>query len=270
MIVLFHFLLNIIGLVLLFIFIKGIVIQYKEKQNDKIKLRAIYKIIFAFGILLLIPIVFGNFLSFEPDLKSTKKKIRFHTIYRNYLELNKVYYDTLILDPLNTNLHFAYVSTLSDHIEKLNEHGSYDPKKLKDTFVSMQTENFYRNFINSEDSNKQDLGRIFLALHRINLEEYPKAIELIDSVRQDTSALFNFVYGTYLSQSRNVDNYQMADSLLGLSLTNKLTAKKAYDELASLYYYFGENNKLDSLVKNPLSTAYIADFLKACNIYARL
>ncbi|MFT5779338.1 MAG: RsiW-degrading membrane proteinase PrsW (M82 family) [Crocinitomicaceae bacterium] len=194
-----------------------------------------------------------NFVA-EPELSTAEEKIAFHAKHGDFLYLTAVYDELLEENPEDLALNFEFVSTVTDYIDVQNRYNTYDVSELERSPWSERIISRYTDSVNRKSDKRKDIGNIFLALHYTDLKDYSRATILLDSVSDQSASYYQYTKGKNLFRQYEYECKAEAEKMLLEATSSSEPVVEAYSELARLYYYFREEQKLDELVNN--SEAY--------------
>lgn len=252
--------LNLAGIILILFLIKDTFTAYKGIKSTSKLIRKTVKITAIFFLLIGLPILIVKEYSKEPILNSTQEKIEFYTKYQHYLHLNDIYYEMLENDDFNLELQYKYVNSINLYIQE--SRNGRNLKRIRNSYRSDRTIDYYTSFTASSDSLKRDIGYSFLGLHYTNLKDIRKAGEFFIKVSDTSLTMYKFAYGNYLTQTHWSFNYGKAEKLLLNCINDSTNLTESYDQLMRLYYFNGKNEKFEALVHNPKSLKYLGSFPK--------
>jgi RsiW-degrading membrane proteinase PrsW (M82 family) len=257
-----YLILNIAAIVILVFLVIGLKGKIKKsKTNPALKSKIIKAVGFGLIVVTVPLFLVYNFIE-EPELQTREQQVGFYKKHNYFLHLNNVYYEMLQDNPYDLKLHFDFVNTIQQHYYSPFSNNTEDLETMLYSHESKRIESYYSGFIDGKDSVKRDIGLLFLSFHYINLDENKKASPLLSRFNNESILYSNYIRGKYYVNFGDTAYFSLADSLLTLALVDSIERKEAYNELAQLYYYFGEEDELMTLVNDPEAQNYLRVFYK--------
>jgi RsiW-degrading membrane proteinase PrsW (M82 family) len=243
---LLYLILNIAALILLIILLINIGRTFLKKKTPKVKKRNTFLVLLFFFAIIFAPLFLSENYITEPILDTTQKQLNYNTKYKNYLSINTIYFNRLLEDSSNLDLHFNYVFSLQQKIEKDSRHRQYDPSYLKGSFYSNRVLDYYNGYIKDTSQKGQDIGHLYTAQHLTDLSEYELALAHLNKIVDTTLKHYNYIRGKTLSRTNYYSYYEEAEYYLTKGIQDSIT--QSTNELARLYYYFRKRDQLNQLI----------------------
>ena len=256
-----YLILNIFAFILIVLFVKRLIQIRKISETEPELKKTLYRSILVLILIIGLPIVFVNYVVSEPVLNTKEQKIAFYKKHKNYNHLSWVYYKNIPYKTKNITLHFKYANTLSKHIDRLKNENDGSFFMYKYSYKTNELKTTYDSYLKDSDSTIQDIGKIILGIFYTDIEDYSRAISLLEKVKVH-SKYYNYALGKCLARTEDFANYKSADSLLNLSLSGDFPLVESYNELAILNYHFSKKSKLSKLIHTPKAYKYISDYPK--------
>ncbi|MCT4580465.1 MAG: PrsW family intramembrane metalloprotease [Flavobacteriales bacterium] len=255
-----YLILNIAAVILLSILLINIFKTFIQKKHSKKRKRNTLLVLIFFTVIVSAPLYFSKVYIKDLNLNTTEKRINHYSKYQKYLTLNNIYFDSLLSDSNNIDLHYNYVYTLEQQINKNSKHSQYNPSGINGGFYSNRLLEYYNYYIQDTIEIRKNIGHLFSAQHYIDLRNTTEAIEHLNLVTDTTLKYYNYLKGKAFAKTYYSFNYAEAEYYLKQGLKDSI--QQAVDELAGLYFYFRKNEKLKELVYNNKKNPALNSFFK--------
>lgn len=259
--ILLYLILNIAGVCLLIFFAIEIYEKYISSNSFSGDKKKIHQTISILSLIIVLPFIIVKIYTYQPDLSTRKQRIAHYTKYKDYLALNQEYRNQLYCHSNNPKYHYNYVNSLNLYINEL-KYQSIDASVFSEMYEIQAVEEYYFDFISSRNPKKKNIGSLFLAIHYLHFDRNDEAKSLLDSVDKAYRNwnYYHYALGKYLRQNRDYADFEEAENHFKTVISSDVFIKEAYDELAILYFYFRENDKLRNFVKDERHAEHIDSF----------
>lgn len=235
----------VIGLVFIYDSIKA----FKDSKDRTSSLKTASKYFILTILIVTIPVFILNQFGKEPILNSTEEKIEFYTQYEYFASLNTLYEALVKKDKVDYELHFKYIDALEKYINKKNNHNKFDFVAFKNSDKHQRIIKLYSNNFQSNEKLK-NISNLFLALHFTNIQDIEEAENYLDKVKTTEVPYYNYIKGKFLSRKKDYNILEEAEKHLLKARKENLGKEAATKELAHLYYFYRQEEKLKELIYN--------------------
>lgn len=257
-----------LSLIILIVLIIGIVRYISQNRRDKKKVLQLFLAIGLLVSIVVIPItVVEHFIP-----KSTLRAIEDEDDSFSPYDILKTADTTLEqTTEVDYKEHFDEVMAVKRIIESENRFYNRPLSDYKDYWVSKNTTSTYTTYAVSSDSIQRDMGHLFAALHFANLGLDQEMIwSHIDQISNKDIPYLHYTKGVSYLAARSWAKKDSVELELKTSLETEDCQKEAYKTLAEFYYYFSEDEKLDSLVYNAETNPHIPFWLKRTSFFVNM
>ena len=238
---------------------------YKNRLNKKLVLRSILGVLIL-GLLFYVPYKLIQEFASEPTCIPAEEVADYQEKGKDF---DCIYYTisgsgpgALEKDSLNYERHFFDVEYYRANVESRTRHINKSKSSFFDEPRSQKRIRLYTSYLTSPDTNIQDLGNLFLALHSANLEQAPHLCQrYLSAIKNKDIPYFNYVQGLVSYRKLHWAHYDGSEQHLLSSIEKEECLGQSYSALGKLYWAFNEDEKLHDLVYNEETAKYLPPWL---------
>jgi RsiW-degrading membrane proteinase PrsW (M82 family) len=248
-------------LVVLF-FIQGAKVLKQEKASRKWYQLTSFRYLLIICVVGVSSFIYAYGFTSAPDRSTSDLNLKWTQKFHRYgMEYNE-YQRMMLNDTSNLDLNYLHVCKFRAFVNSLDHPDGVD--KIWWDRTSGWITDYYERLLHSEDSAMVEIANLCLANHYLTLNSTNYCDRHLVQLTDKSSGYYFLTKGANNLNSGAYSQINQAEADLRMAQTLGQDSA-ATNELAKLYYYFHENDKLNNLCLENVSNDYIDSYLVQIN-----